>query len=741
MERMSSRATAAIGGITGASAAASAGVAAALGGASAAFIGLGAVALRENDRVKQSFAELSDTVNEGLAQDAAVLQSAFTGAADDIAASYEKLRPQMREAFAASEPHVATLTAGVTGFAEQAMPGMVNAVQSADPVMEGFRQLMVDTGAGTREFFDIVSQGSEQAGQGVQHFGQLVQDSLPEIGGILTNLNSLWAEHGDEVVSVVTRMLGVINDLSGSALPVLGEAVGAAATALQGVLDVIEPMSGEIGTLIGVWLSLKSAMQGMRVVQGILGNASLSVRNFGKQMGTTRGRVKGAVGGIVGAIALIGGALENTFGDDEYRANMEALTLGLERWANTGRIAGEASRFLGDNTSELKDAFSDLHGPLGAVSDLKHELADAMPGLSSSMKEAENWIGKLDKALAQMVEKGKGGVASEVLRRVAKRANEAGVSTEELTGMLPKYSAAQEVAAGKSGKSAKNSKKAGEAFDQMGVQAQDASAQIDQMVSSLDKAVKSTFKARSSEVSYEAALDRASEAVKKNGANLDINTEAGRKNRKSLDKLAQSALDHAGAMAKDGESLNNVRGYMRNARGEFINMATDMGKSTWEARQLANNLGLIPGNYYASVTVDYVMNQFSQTGPLLGMDPFAGLGFANGGLVGFPRGGMLRGSGGPRSDSNLIAASDGEFVVNSQDTKENLDLLRSINSGKVSSGDAQAVMGSGGSRGGGGSSTVTVRFDTTGADEGMKQLIRKMVRVDGNGDVRVALEP
>lgn len=52
-------------------------------------------------------------------------------------------------------------------------------------------------------------------------------------------------------------------------------------------------------------------------------------------------------------------------------------------------------------------------------------------------------------------------------------------------------------------------------------------------------------------------------------------------------------------------------------------------------------------------------------------------------LKAFRNGGLFRGRGGPRSDSNLVQVSDGEYWVNAAATKKNLGLLEAINSGKI----------------------------------------------------------
>lgn len=58
------------------------------------------------------------------------------------------------------------------------------------------------------------------------------------------------------------------------------------------------------------------------------------------------------------------------------------------------------------------------------------------------------------------------------------------------------------------------------------------------------------------------------------------------------------------------------------------------------------------------------------------------IGFADGGVVHAATGGLIRGPGGPRTDSIPARLSDGEFVVNAKATKQNRSLLERINKGQ-----------------------------------------------------------
>ncbi|WP_344340987.1 hypothetical protein, partial [Streptomyces rhizosphaericus] len=93
---------------------------------------------------------------------------------------------------------------------------------------------------------------------------------------------------------------------------------------------------------------------------------------------------------------------------------------------------------------------------------------------------------------------------------------------------------------------------------------------------------------RASARDFEASGDDATAALRQNGRTLDINTAKGRANSAALDNIAGSALKVADGM----RGANRVE-FLKGARGDFIAMARDMGKTAAQARNLADRLGLI----------------------------------------------------------------------------------------------------------------------------------------------------
>ena len=109
---------------------------------------------------------------------------------------------------------------------------------------------------------------------------------------------------------------------------------------------------------------------------------------------------------------------------------------------------------------------------------------------------------------------------------------------------------------------------------------------------------------RDAENAAEAAIDNATESLKDNGKTLDVTTEKGRANRSALDDIAESGWDLIESMRANGASQTDLQKTMGTTRDRFIEVAQKMGLSKAEAKQLANELNLIPKNVKTDISAD-----------------------------------------------------------------------------------------------------------------------------------------
>lgn len=179
------------------------------------------------------------------------------------------------------------------------------------------------------------------------------------------------------------------------------------------------------------------------------------------------------------------------------------------------------------------------------------------------------------------------------------------------------------------------------------------------------------------QISYQKAVDDATDSAKSNGKTLDLNTQKGRDNQTALNDLASAAYNQMEAMEQQGASAQDLAGFMGTARDQFIAVAEKMGLSATQANNLADKLRLIPGDYQARVGVDAtqasnsietihgkLVNLTSRTwiasvavtgaGSVGGGRLFAGM--AHGGVVGHAA------EGGPRSNT-IVAGEHGIELI------------------------------------------------------------------------------
>jgi hypothetical protein len=95
-------------------------------------------------------------------------------------------------------------------------------------------------------------------------------------------------------------------------------------------------------------------------------------------------------------------------------------------------------------------------------------------------------------------------------------------------------------------------------------------------------------------ISYQAAVDAATSAVKANGRTLDIGTEKGRANQTALNQLADAANRQTQAMDAAGRSNVSVAATAERARANFIRVATQMGATVPQAKRMADAMINIP---------------------------------------------------------------------------------------------------------------------------------------------------
>lgn len=101
-----------------------------------------------------------------------------------------------------------------------------------------------------------------------------------------------------------------------------------------------------------------------------------------------------------------------------------------------------------------------------------------------------------------------------------------------------------------------------------------------------------TISASDADIQLHDSFDKATQAVKDNGAILDLNTKKGRDNQSALNDIAKAAMSSAEAHARAGDAVDKINPIMEDARNHYIEAAKAMGKTPEEANAMADSVGL-----------------------------------------------------------------------------------------------------------------------------------------------------
>lgn len=177
-----------------------------LGGA---FIALGALALKGNADIKQSFQDMKTTVGEVARTAALPMKQHLVAGMRQVGDAARAMQPQLTAAFAATGPLIKNMFGGLTDFVGSALPGLTAALQQSGAAMEGFRSAMSLIGEGVGEMFSAMTAngGSEALRDTWLTLGAELKNLLVGIGEFI----NMATQSG----TATLLMVGVFRALSG----------------------------------------------------------------------------------------------------------------------------------------------------------------------------------------------------------------------------------------------------------------------------------------------------------------------------------------------------------------------------------------------------------------------------------------------------------------------------------------------------------------------------------------------
>lgn len=435
----------------------SAGAPAITAGAGLAFAGIAGVAAAQSDRVQTVWLGLWDRVKSSAEQDAQVLIPTYERIAVRVGDSFDRMRPQIADAFEGTAPLVDTLADSLLRTAENALPGFVSSIEKGQPAVQGLGALLEKTGTGLGSMLTIMAEKSPEGGAALSSLGDSIAAILPTVGELL----GAGSELAVVVLPPLANVLEVVADAAGDLGPVL-PAIGAGlvgmkvAGALVGPIDSLGGRLGALGTnadgsasgLGRAGGALEGLGRALPVIGGVIAIGAQLVSSF-QDIGEATTDVSGYQAALQAALDETSGAIDNNvralaiqqaaqtdIGNDttllEYVRNagvdMDVFTealLGngeaaaavsgqLDTWtqaqinaaiAADGGVVDEGNAgtmaAYGEQTTIAKDAINELSPALSEAKDQQVALDEATQGVTKSMvAQAEQALASIDSSFA-----------------------------------------------------------------------------------------------------------------------------------------------------------------------------------------------------------------------------------------------------------------------------------------------------------------------------------------------------
>lgn len=409
--------------------------------------------------------------------------------------------------------------------------------------------------------------------------GPVVADTLGNVGEALTNV--LVGASG-----VGVSMLDIVNGLSGLASAVPPEAVS---TLLQLVIAIKAAKLAAAGLAAGraAMAAFAAELVAVRAAAAAAPSRMAAVTaGIGAMSRTAKLAMAGAgLGLLVLTLEQISSQGEDTAPD------IDKLSSSLGRFADSGKVAGEAARVFGKDLSGLLTSLNLMSASNG------DEFFKRFEDNPVDFKDAKKQVESLDQALAGLVQGGKADLAAAALDRIKGQMGKAGYSTSGLTTRLTEYKEALADAAFEQ-------QLAAQSMGLFGQQSLDVQRKLDAQKASADGLRQSIQALNDTQrqglggmIGFEAAIDAAAKAARDNagaldmsGGKLNLNSEKARNAATALSDLAAKTDEATASARQSGASWSTVNGIYSRGREKLIASAQAMGLTRGEAKRLADQI-------------------------------------------------------------------------------------------------------------------------------------------------------
>jgi len=541
---------------------------------------LGAISVKSSQTVAKAWTDLGAQIKEAAQADAGSLVPVYTNVATQIGAEFHRLDPMIAQAFQASGPLVESFTSAVLRAADVAVPGLVNAVKGAGPVINGLDALVIDIGKGFAGLLTAVTQHAGAAGTALSSLGSILQTALPALGTLLGE--------GAELASTVLPPLASVLELVGKALNVIGPVLPTVVLGFLG-FKAAQLAAGYVGTFAQ---RLAFASYGTSSFAGVAGRASTAISGVAKALP------------IIGVgVALLGSAFSAGKQD-------------VDDWAHALLDGGNAAAQAAAQMQHIHDVTQAGLGGLHSWSDVWDRIKALTLGTNNAQADAAQKAKELTAAMSPL-ERAQQDVTksqNDYLYAVQKWGSDSG----QAVAASQSYRDAQQRLKDMQGLLTTATNGASTAAQQNATRLQgiatassNASSQINLLAGALNALTGKQVSETQAQIAVTQAVNNAITSVKglhgglvdANGA-LTVQTERGAAAQQALIQLAGSDNTLIATLEKHGATTQQVAAKDAQLRDQFIQTAEKMGYTAGQAKNLADQIYGIPTQRKVEITAD-----------------------------------------------------------------------------------------------------------------------------------------
>jgi TP901 family phage tail tape measure protein len=294
-----------------------------------------------------------------------------------------------------------------------------------------------------REIFDSLSDsvgatdeafakwGKSIGAQNAQAWGEM-QAAMVRLGDVLAPLAADFMSFGADIIKWFTGLPGPVQKAIGVFI-----AFAAAAGPVLSTVGRIQQLAGSSMNLATKFMDWAS---GMNSFGDAMNSGGRSADGLSTKLGTLA-RVAGNMAVAAGATMAMSAAMDKLFPVKE--TNLSKVENDLVRFAESGKLSGDAAELLGDEFEHLRTATADVFDASNVekadnfvkwVSSVGGSLQDL------DLEKADRLFSDLDETLTSLAAKDPD-AAAQLFERISEEMKEAGASTDEIKGKFDGYAA------------------------------------------------------------------------------------------------------------------------------------------------------------------------------------------------------------------------------------------------------------------------------------------------------------